>query len=194
VVHGYRSPVTSEVPKDLIELGMVASAYGVYGWFKVKPHALVDTLLVVKQWWLKFPDQLAKDLHCAMPLTVLAAKRHNHFIVAQAQQISNRDTSESLKGCSVWVSRSHFPATLDDEYYWVDLFGLTAINLQNQSLGEVVGLLDNGAHPILRLVYFDINKAGVEIKRERLIPFVKAYLCEIDWQNKSVCIDWQLDY
>jgi 16S rRNA processing protein RimM len=121
-------------------------------------------------------------------------KKHSNSIVASVQDIVTREAAEELKSCSVWVSRQDFPELAEGEYYWVDLLGLSALNLQQQVLGQVIDLVDNGAHAVLRLAYLDTDENGVEVKRERLVPFVKAYIHEIDWIQRTIHIDWQLDY
>lgn len=181
---------TEVAPDDLVELGAIVGAYGVRGWFKVRPYASSETLLAVTQWWLKNPKR--PDSVASLPL--LSMKKHSNSIVACVQDISTPEAAEELKGCGIWVSRQAFPAPAEGEYYWVDLLGLNAINLQQQALGKVVDLVDNGAHAILRLAYVEMDQRDVETKRERLIPFVKAYIHEIDWIKRVIYIDWQLDY
>ena len=181
---------TEAVPDDLVELGAIVGAYGVRGWFKIRPYASSETLLAVTQWWLKSP----KRPDSVAALHLLSMKKHSNCIVACVKDILTPEAAEELKGCGVWVSRRAFPVPAEGEYYWVDLLGLSAINLQQQVLGQVVDLVDNGAHAILRLAYLDTDQQGVESKRERLVPFVKAYIHEIDWVKRTVYIDWQLDY
>jgi hypothetical protein len=54
-----------------------------------------------------------------------------------------------MKGTVVSISRKHFPALDDNEFYWVDLIGSAVENLQGEQLGVVSDMMDNGAHPIL---------------------------------------------
>lgn len=63
-------------------------------------------------------------------------------------------------------------------------------NEQGESLGEVSGLIDNGAHQILQVAHaLPDGKAG-----ERLIPFVDAFLRSVDISARRVVVDWGLDY
>jgi 16S rRNA processing protein RimM len=52
-----------------------------------------------------------------------------------------------MKGTVVSISRKHFPALDDNEFYWVDLIGSAVENLQGEQLGVVSDMMDNGAHP-----------------------------------------------
>ncbi|MCC7005716.1 MAG: ribosome maturation factor RimM [Ottowia sp.] len=188
----------SFLPTDLIEVGYVMGAYGVGGWLKVQPHSRsADALLSVKQWWLAPASTGAfkRDVAAPKPIVLLAAKNHSGTIVAQVRDLTCRDAAQSLKGHSIWVSRSQFPAAAKDEYYWVDLIGLTALTVQGQLLGEVVGLLDNAAHPILRITYAEGDAScGASVIRERLIPFVEAIVSDVDLNKKQIHLNWELDY
>lgn len=86
----------------------------------------------------------------------------------------------------MWVSRADFPEPDDDEFYWVDLIGATVVNEQQETLGTVRGLIDNGAHQILRIVG--------EGEVERLVPFVEVYVKSVDVAGKRIVVDWGLDY
>ena len=97
-----------------------------------------------------------------------------------------RDSAEALRGYAVWVSRADFPEPDDDEFYWVDLIGATVVNEQQETLGTVGGLIDNGAHQILRVVG--------EGEVERLVPFVEVYVKSVDVAGKRIVVDWGLDY
>lgn len=48
------------------------------------------------------------------------------------------------------------------------------------------GLIDNGAHQILRVVG--------EGEVERLVPFVEVYVKSVDVAGKRIVVDWGLDY
>ncbi len=186
---------SAQEPEDLVELGYVAGAYGVTGWLKVQPHSChTDTLLVVKQWWLLPPEKSNQQKGKRfIPLPLLASKTHSGMILAQAKGLTDRTVAQSLKGATVWVSRSMFPATADGEYYWIDLIGLIALNLQGTLLGTVIGLVENGAHPILRISPARIEPAEMA-GDELLVPFVAAYVHDVDLPNKRIYLDWEFDY
>ena len=132
------------IPDDLVLVGYVSGAYGLQGWVRIKPYSAdADALLHAKTWWLDKPD-----FH---DVEVMQSKDHSGDVVARLMGVAGRDAAEALKGASVQISRSHFPALADDEFYWVDLMGLEVVNLQGETLGLVKDMMDNGAHPILRV-------------------------------------------
>lgn len=184
------------LPDDLVEVGYVSSAYGVRGWIKVQPHAQdASALLHARRWWLlaAVPGaRAAVEPAPAVPLVLKVAqsREHSGTVVAQPAGVADRNVAEALKGRRVWVRRQDFPPPEADEFYWVDLIGCAVVNEQGEALGVVSDLIDNGVHQILQVAY-----ALPDGKRdERLIPFVDAYLREVDVAGKRIVVDWGLDY
>ena len=87
------------------------------------------------------------------------------------------------------MPRSSFPTAQTDEYYWVDLIGLSVVNRQQESLGMVKELLSTGPQTVLVLEYSQDGKA-----LERMIPFVAAYIDDVDLPARCIRVDWQSDY
>ncbi|NUO86413.1 MAG: ribosome maturation factor RimM [Cupriavidus sp.] len=184
------------LPEDLVEVGYVSAAYGIRGWIKVQPHADdASALLHARRWWLLSPPQaglVAAEVARAEPVCVKIAqsREHSGTVVAQAAGVADRNLAEALRGRRVWIRRADFPAPEEDEFYWVDLIGCSVSNEQGELLGEVSGLIDNGAHQILQVAFVQPDgKAG-----ERLIPFVDAFLRTVDTAGKRIVVDWGLDY
>jgi 16S rRNA processing protein RimM len=170
-----------KVPEDLVLVGHIAGAYGLQGWVRIRPYSSeADALLHAKTWWLDKPE-----LHDVERMQV---REHSGDIVAQLMGVADRDAAEALKGATVQVSRSHFPALDDNEFYWVDLIGMAVENPEGQALGTVKDMMDNGAHPILR-----VQPTG-ENAQEMLIPFVDQFVIKVDRDARKITADWGLDY
>lgn len=187
------------IPQDLVELGFVTGAYGIRGWVKVQPHSAdADALLGAKQWWLQKAvgplGRLRSSDEPHQAVAVQAAKSHSGTVVAQFVNVTDRNVAEAYKGCTVWVSRAEFPPSAEGEYYWLDLIGAQAVNLQGDALGEVVGLMDNGAHQILRVQYVEVDANGASKNAERLIPFVGNFVNDVNVAAKKIVVDWGLDF
>jgi len=173
------------IPDDLVLVGHVSGAYGIHGWVRIRPYSSDgDALLAAKTWWLDKPE-----LH---DVEMRQAKRHNDEVVASLMGVSGRDAAEALKGATVQIRRSHFPALDNDEFYWVDLIGLAVVNERGEHLGVVGDLMDNGAHPILRV---DQPVAeGEKLRPELLIPFVDQFVKTVDQAARLITVDWEADY
>jgi 16S rRNA processing protein RimM len=180
----------AELPADAIEVGRIADAWGIKGWFKVLPHsASPEALFSSKRWYLQPTERGAKTFSGTLLLRVREAKEHSGTVVASAQEVDDRDTAEALKGARIFVARSSFPTPDNDEYYWVDLIGLDVINREGLALGSVRELLSTGPQTVLVIDYFEHGKT-----LERLIPFVSAHVDSVDLAGRRITVDWQPDY
>ncbi|OZI79808.1 MULTISPECIES: ribosome maturation factor RimM [Bordetella] len=201
---------SAAVPADLVELGRIAAAYGVKGWVKVHPHSTQsEALRQVSSWWLTRPaPELARGVVASVPQAykVLQARSQGATIVAQLAGVADRDQAEALRGYAVQVSRSEFPAADEDEYYWVDLIGCafyTDADGEQARVGVVDGVLDNGAHAILRVVLQRAPAPGGEPEPRRdakgrplemLVPFVRAHILAVDLAARRIDSNWPMEY
>jgi 16S rRNA processing protein RimM len=185
-------------PEDAVEVGRIVDAWGVKGWIKVQPFAAdPQALFSSRRWFLRPPqDPGPRGLAAALPspLRIMHAKSHGDVVVAQVQEIGDRTAAESLRGSRVFVPRTSFPTAGDDEYYWVDLIGLTVFNRQGERLGRVAGLIDTGPHSVLRVVPDAVPAGRPPEEAERLIPFVAAYVDEVSLAERRITVDWGLDF
>lgn len=183
-------------PEDAIEVGRVVDAWGVKGWIKVQPFATdPQALFSSRRWFVKPPEEAvlqrlgAKASSYPALLKITQSKEHGGVVVAQVQEVEDRSAAEALRGARIFIGRSSFPTADPDEYYWVDLLGLTVVNREGELLGQVSGLIDTGPHSVLRVQ--PAEPAGAE---ERLIPFVAAYVDDVSLPDKRITVDWGLVY
>ncbi|MDE2401570.1 MAG: ribosome maturation factor RimM [Burkholderiales bacterium] len=203
---------SAEWPEDLIEVARIGDAWGVQGGFKVQPYSDdPQALFLTKRWYLRPAEvqsgavvrpgaapaapapKSAKPsapvpprLSAPRALRIKNTREQGDTIVATAEDIADRNAAEALRGARVFVPRTAFPTPEPDEYYWIDLIGLTVLNREGQTLGVVADLIDTGPHSVLRCV----DEAQVE----RLIPFVAAYIDSVSLQDRRIVADWGLDY
>jgi 16S rRNA processing protein RimM len=182
-------------PEDAVEVGCITDAWGVKGWFKVKPFSSdPQALFSSRRWFLKPPESTGPRGAVKSPdlppvIKITAVKDHGDSVVAQAHDVIDRAGAEALRGARLFVSRSSFPTAAQDEFYWVDLLGLSVFNRDGEHLGDVVGLIDTGPHSVLRVL-----PAGAAEANERLIPFVAAFVDSVSLPQRRISVDWGLDY
>lgn len=180
----------AELPADAIEVGRIADAWGIKGWFKVLPYSAdPEALFSSKRWFLLPAEKGVKTFAGTGVLSVREAKEHSDSVVACAEGVLDRNGAEALRGARIFISRSSFPVAAEGEYYWVDLIGLNVINRQDEALGTVRELLSTGPQTVLVLEYLADGKA-----QERMIPFVSAYVDEVNLAAKCIRVDWLSDY
>ena len=180
---------------DLIELGAVQDAQGLQGQIKIRPHSSDPVaLLSSKEIWLSLIPRRSAGVapsyeQASLTLyKVKLAKMHSGTVVMALNGVTDRDQAEALKGARILVARDVFPKAEIDSYYWVDLIGCKVINLQDEDLGEVIDINDNGAHGIIAIG--DLQTKTVK----QLVPFVKEVVQNVDLANKRITLDWQADW
>jgi 16S rRNA processing protein RimM len=183
-----------DLPADAIQVGRIADAWGLKGWFKVLPHSAdPEALFSSKRWYLQ-PTERGKAAFAGTQLMrIREAKVHSDTIVAVAHEMEDRDIAQALKGSRIFIPRSSFPTPELDSYYWVDLMGLNVVNREGIALGVVKDLLSTGPQTVLVIEYLQTLE-GVEKIQERMIPFVSHFVDDVNLAEKRITVDWQPDY
>ncbi len=196
----------ASLPDDAVELGRFHGPYGVKGWIHVQAYSSdAEVLFKAKEWYLlpaaaRSRPAAANGKPMAVPavmgptrVRVQGIKSHSDGIVAHLQGLDDRTLAESLKGVRIFVSRAAFPPAPDGEFYWVDLIGLKVTNRQGVDLGQVYDLMSTGPHSVL-VLRFPLDTVDGQGEGERMIPFVDAYIDEVDVAEGRIVADWQPDY
>lgn len=167
-------------------MGRVAAPYAIKGWLKIQPFTeYIDSLLGYDVWWLGRAEGRQAEWH---EYRLLEGKVHGQTLLVQLDGVDGRDAAEALKGFEIAVDRAQFPEAGQDEFYWDDLVGAQVVNTEGILLGQVRMLLETGAHDVLQVV------AEENGGRERLIPFVDAFVREVDAPGKRICVEWGADW
>ena len=180
----------AELPADAIEVGRIADAWGVKGWFKVLPYSSSpEALFSARRWFLQPSERGARTFSGTALLDIRQVKDHSDTVVAWAQGIDDRNAAEALRGARIFIARSGFPSAQADEYYWVDLIGLAVVNREGVALGQVRDLMSTGPQTVLVIAFEQDGKP-----QERMIPFVSAFVDKVDLPGRCITVDWQPDY
>ena len=189
---------TIALPADAIEVGRIADAWGLKGWFKVLPHSNDPEALFSSKRWYLLPTERGKPAFTGAKLMrIREAKVHSDTIVAVAHELEDRDMAQALKGSRIFVPRSSFPTAPIDSYYWVDLMGLNVVNREGVVLGQVKDLLSTGPQTVLVIEYTEEDNEeanSVSKMLERMIPFVAHFVDDVNLEAKRITVDWQPDY
>ncbi len=176
-----------ELPHDAVEVGRIAEAWGVKGWFKVWPYSTDPEAVFSSKRWFLLPAQRGA-FDGVGKLAIIEAKQHSDAVVARARDVNDRNDADALRGARIFISRSSFPSTQKDEYYWVDLIGLDVVNREGLPLGVVKDLHSSGVQTLL--VIDDICNGKT---LQRMIPFVSVFIDDVDLTLKRILVDWQAD-
>lgn len=164
----------------MVVLGRITAPYGTRGWVKLHPFGDDPAAWrQVPEWWLSpDADALPQDWHSA---ALGQLRPHGSSWIAKFGHIDDRTGAEGLVGQYVACSRDRLPENAAGEYYWADLVGLQAINLQGDRLGTIDRLAETGAHAVMFL------RDG---ERERLLPFVASVVHRVDLDSGRIVVDW----
>ena len=96
------------------------------------------------------------------------------------------------------INKGLFPSLPAGEFYWHQLEGLTvhtvygqsANNSERQNLGVVKHMLETGANDVLVVK----GKAGSLDRNERLIPYTKQHVLNVDLAAGEIEVDWDPDF
>lgn len=167
-----------------VTLGRIAGVFGVQGWLKVRSYSDPQAnLLRYRRWFLKEPQ--GREVH------LLEGREHGAGLLvvrlgdANDLPVADRDVAAQFVGIEIEVPRAELPRLERGEYYWADLVGLEVRTLQDDVLGVVDHLIDNGAQAVLVL----------KGERERLIPFVHGRtIRSVDLAGGRIVADWSPDW
>jgi 16S rRNA processing protein RimM len=163
-------------------MGEVLAAFGVQGWLKARTFtASPSGLCAYRRWWLEGREGWRE-------FAVLDARPHGDVLVARLEGLGVREDVAPWRGATIAVPRAALPALSVGEVYLADLIGLTVVNRQDTTLGAVAGLIETGAHPVLRV------SSDAKQPSERLIPLVPAYVDAIELATGRIVVDWPVDY
>jgi 16S rRNA processing protein RimM len=159
-------------------MGRILAPYGVRGWLRVRPQTeAIEGLLAYRVWWLDCGGEWREH-------RLSEGRVHGAGLVVRLEGYDDRDQAVTIAGSRVAVPRSALPPAAEGEYYWCDLLGMTVVNLQGEVLGQVAEIFATGANDVL----------VVRGERERLIPFVDAFVERVEPEHSRVRVDWHSDY
>lgn len=155
--------------------------FGIDGWVHVRSYTEpAENVLRYRPWWLRGAAG-AKGWQVA----TVETRIHAGGIVAGIGGFQNREAAASLRGTEVGVEAAALPAPGAGEYYWQDLVGLQAVTACGQPLGQVARLFPTPAHDVLVLA---------DGERERLVPFAKRTVLDVNLAGSRLVLDWQPDW
>ena len=163
--------MTTRDRDDLMTLGVVVRPHGIRGEMVIAPHAAQgEDLIVEGQATLSGDDG-------ARPITITSVRWHKGRALVSAEEISDRDAAEELRGYHLRVPRENLPGLPENTYYEDDLHGCRVLDERGEILGAVDGVLRTGAVDVL-----EIQSPG-----ERwMLPAASEFILEIDIEAREM--------
>jgi 16S rRNA processing protein RimM len=163
----------------MITVGKITGWYGIQGWVKVYSYTKpITNILTYSPWQLCQQGQW-------QTVMVAEGRAQGKGLVARLESCQDRDQAARFIGAEIAINREQLPPTSAGEYYWSDLIGLTVVNTEGITLGQIDHLLETGANDVL----------VVKGTQERLIPFLlERVILEIDLSKRLMRVDWEIDF
>ena len=153
----------------------VAAAHGVRGLLRLKPFTAIP-----------------EDCVAYGPLTNADGSRtfkfekmgmHKGQVLVRMEGVADRTAAEALRGVRLYVLRAALPETEDeDEFYYADLIGLSAVLADGTEIGKVRAVFDFGAGDSLELTQTASGKP-------LLVPFTRTVVPRVDIAGGQVVVD-----
>ena len=160
-------------PSPRICIGAIAGAFGVRGEVRLKSFT-ADPEAIASYGALTTEDG-ARSFDIRITRAVKAG------FAARLSGIGTKEEADALRGTRLYVERSKLPNPEEDEFYYADLIGLSAVDTGGATFGRITGVHDHGAGDLL-----DIRLAsGGEV----MIPFTREHVPTVDLAGGRVIVD-----
>jgi 16S rRNA processing protein RimM len=169
--------VDSDPDSTRIVVGRIAGVYGVRGWLKVASETDPRDGILSYSPWLLGTD--------ARGWTVQEGRRHGKGLVVRLGGCEDRDQAAALVGQEIAVRREQLPPPAPDEFYWIDLEGLSVVTTEGTDLGVIDRLFSTGVNDVI----------VIRGDRERLLPFVWGDVVkDVDLEQARMLVDWDASF
>ena len=161
---------------DRVLVGEILRPHGLRGEVKVAVHSDIEERFAVgKTLILVAPNGDAE------PVRIGGFRWSQGVGLMLLEGWEGRDRAEALRGHRLEIDRHQVPEAPEGSYYYFDLVGCRCLDRQLGVLGEVEDLLEDGGGLLM-----SIRRAEGTVL---LVPFVDAFLGEIDLEAKVIQVD-----
>jgi 16S rRNA processing protein RimM len=156
---------------DLVLVGAIAGAFGVQGEVRLRSFTAQPDAIVYYA-----PFFHADGRPALTPKSWRAVK---DGIAVVALEVSSREDAMALRNTKLYVPRAALPPADEDEFYHVDLIGLTVEALDGAPLGKVRAVIP-GPQDLLDI------EGTPGAKSSWFLPFTKALVPVVDLAGKRL--------
>lgn len=173
---------------NLVNIGRIGRAHGIQGWVNITSFTdPKENILNYQPWQLRSPNSLKT-------ITIEASRILADGIIVKLSGCNDRDIAKAYTGANIAIEPEQRPQLEAGEYYWTDLIGLTVINQDGVTLGEVIDLMQTGSNDVL-IVRKTVGAVGAGTGKEHLIPYLpKEFIVDINLDTKIMQVIWDPDF
>jgi 16S rRNA processing protein RimM len=178
---------------DRIVIGRIRSPYGIQGWTWVETFTDdPDTVFDWTPWILAREADRSTSRPTVSDLVAvpLEWKRREKGYVVRLDIASDRTAVEGLTHCLIYTEAERLPTLVTDEFYWRDLEGCRCVTTSGVDLGVVTMVMATGANDVLVIVG-DLESID---RRERLVPFHRDYVPNVEMSTRRITVEWDPEF
>ena len=156
-----------------LRVGVIASTHGLKG--EVKVYPTTDDAR-------KFKDLSHLTLDTGKEQITLEVQQVRFFkkmVILKFKGIDHINDIEKYKGKSLWISREDVAELKENEFYVIDLIGLT-VHTDDGKKGILKDVIETGANDVYVVDFEDLG--------EVLIPAIKDCILNVDMETKEMKI------
>lgn len=154
-----------------ITLGVITGPQGLQGEVRIRPFTDDPKGLE------RYKTLFAGD----RPLTVSKIRVQPNGVIARFKEVTDRTAAEGLRGVELSLPREALPPPEEDEFYQIDLIGLTAVTPAGDVIGEVVAVPNYGSTDLLEIR----TTAG----KTCLVPFIDDAVPDVLQDEGRIVVD-----
>ena len=96
------------------------------------------------------------------------------------EDVDSAEEAEELMKCDVYLPLSMLPELEGDKFYFHEIIGFKAVDVNYGNIGIIKGINDNSSQAL-----FEIDNNGKEI----LIPVNDDFISKVDKKNKTILLE-----
>lgn len=156
---------------EKVLIGQITAPVGIKGEFRVFPYTDRNS---------RFSD--IKKVYVGedeTPYDIEKYRSDKDMVVLKLAQVSDRNTSETLRGKPLYAAKGDYPLD-EDAFFLEDLIGCRIVSDEDEELGVLVNIIQNTAQDI-----YEIKKPD---GKTFLVPAVKEFVVNIDIDLKKITL------
>ena len=160
--------------EEYLQVGVITRVHGVHGEVKVFPTTGdVNRFKKLKEVFLDTGKE--KKL-----IKVVSVKFFKQFVILKFEGFDNANDVEGFRNMPLLVDREHAVKLNKDEYFFVDLIGLTVCDETDTEIGEITDVMETGAN--------DVYEVTLKDGKSFLMPAIKQCVLDVDMENRKMKI------
>jgi 16S rRNA processing protein RimM len=159
----------------LYTVGKIVNTHGIRGELKIVPQ----TDFLEERFEKGSRLIIVTPVGARVPVEVESSRIHKTMVLVKFKQFHEINECEQYKGSTLKVEEQYLADLEEDEYYYHEIIGCTAVTEEGAELGTVTEILSPGANDV-----WVVRPAGKG--KELLLPVIDDVILNVDIDTKTV--------